>query len=421
MNRRLTFAIGALQALIAVAIGFGSLALGLAILWVFENDSQTDFLLAFRTAADIWLLAQGASINVATGNFLALEVEAFKITLMPLGFSIFLGWLAWRVGRTASGASEMWPAWLGAVGTFAILNFLIVRAADFKAVAPDQIGGLIWPVFFFTACVLVGSLIGEPKPVYGVAKGMISLERKMVNDFFSKTFAALPWVIRVVWVPALRAGTGIVVALLIVSAAAIGLLFAVNWIAVVTFYETVHATFLGGFVITVAQIALLPNFVIFAASWLTGVGFSIGAGSLISPLGSAAGPLPAIPALAILPQGTLDFGMIAVGVPLLLAFFATLAIKKHADDVRFEFATPIGSALALGLSIAFVAAFEMALLGWLASGAFGPGRFATSGVDPLILFAVVFAEVAVVSVLASFFAAKPLRPDHPLLGLKRNQ
>ena len=404
-----------------MAIGLGALAVPLAILWLFENDPQTNFLVAFRTAADIWLLSQGASINVAAGTFLGLEVPAFNITLMPLGFSIFLGWLAWRVGRTISGATEMWPAWLGAIGTFSMLNFLVVKAADFKAVAPDQIGGLIWPVLFFSAFVLLGSLVGEPRPVYGVAKGMVSTERKLVNDFFAKTFAALPWVIRVVWVPAMRAGTGIVVALLVVAAAAIGLLFAFNWIGVVTFYETVHSTFLGGFAITSAQIALLPNFVIFTASWLTGVGFSIGAGSLISPLGSAAGPLPAIPALAVLPQGTLDFGMIAIGVPLLLAFFATLAIKKHADDVRFEFATPIGSALALGLSIAFVAAVELALLGWLASGAFGPGRFASNGVEPLILFAVVFVEVALVAVLASFFAAKPNRPDHPLLGLKRKQ
>ena len=404
-----------------MAIGLGALAVPLAILWLFENDPQTNLLVAFRTAADIWLLSQGASINVAAGTFLGLEVPAFNITLMPLGFSIFLAWLAWRVGRTISGATEMWPAWLGAIGTFSILNFLVVKAADFKAVAPDQIGGLIWPVLFFSAFVFLGSLVGEPRPVYGVAKGMVSTERKLVNDFFAKTFAALPWVIRVVWVPAMRAGTGIVVALLVVSAAAIGLLFAFNWIGVVTFYETVHSTFLGGFAITSAQIALLPNFVIFTASWLTGVGFSIGAGSLISPLGSAAGPLPAIPALAVLPQGTLDFGMIAIGVPLLLAFFATLAIKKHADDVRFEFATPIGSALALGLSIAFVAAVELALLGWLASGAFGPGRFASNGVEPLILFAVVFVEVALVAVLASFFAAKPNRPDHPLLGLKRKQ
>lgn len=419
LNRRLTLAIGALQALISVAIGLGVLVVPLILLWLFENDGLTEFGLAFRTAGDIWLLAQGASINVNAGDFLGLEVPAFAITLMPLGYSIFLAWLAWRVGRSISGATEMWPAWAGAIGTFALLNFLVVRAADHPAVAPDQIGGLVWPVLFFSAFVLIGSLVGEPRPVYGVAKGIVSTERKALNDWVSKTFAALPWVVRVVWSPALRAGTGIVIAMLVVSAAAIGLLFAINWIGVVTFYETVHSTFLGGFTITSAQIALLPNFVVYAASWLTGVGFSIGAGSLISPLGSAAGPLPAIPALAVLPQGTLDFGMIAVMVPLLLAFFATLSIKKHADDVRFEFATPLGSAFALGLSIAFVAALELALLAWLASGAFGPGRFAVGGVNPLLLFAVFFVEVAVVAVLASFFAAKPLRADHPLLALKK--
>ncbi|MEN9749367.1 MAG: hypothetical protein RL149_445 [Actinomycetota bacterium] len=416
MNRRLTLAIGAVQALITVVIGLGALAVPLSVLWLFENDAQTHYDVALRAASDIWLLAQGVSLNVAAGSLLGAKVSAFAISLIPLGYSIFLGWLAWRVGRRISGAPEMWPAWLGAVGTYAILGFLIVRSADHKVVSPNQIMGMIFPVLFFTVLMVAGSIIGEPRAVYGVARGVQAAERASIRGFFERTFAALPWVIRVVWSPALRAGTAVVAGLLALSSAAIALLVAFNWIGVVTFYESVHATVLGGFAITSAQIALLPNFVIFGASWLTGVGFSIGAGSLISPLGSAAGPLPVVPVLAILPQGTLGFGMVAVAVPLVLAFLATLAIKKHADDVRFEFATPIASALALGLSIALVSAIEMAVLGWLASGAFGPERFQTNGVNPLILFGVVFVEVAVVAVLASFFAAKPNQPDHPLLS-----
>lgn len=416
MNRRLTLAIGAVQALITVVIGLGALAVPLSVLWLFENDAQTNYGVALRTASDIWLLAQGVSLNVAKGSFLGVEVSAFAISLIPLGYSIFLGWLAWRVGRRISGAPEMWPAWLGAVATYSVLNFLIVRSADLKAIAPNQVMGLIFPVLFFTAVMITGSVVGEPRAVYGVARGVQAAERAAIRGFFERTFAALPWVVRVVWSPAVRAGTGIVAALLALSSAAIALLVSFNWIGVVTFYESVHATVLGGFAITTAQIALLPNFVIFGASWLTGVGFSIGAGSLISPLGSAAGPLPVVPVLAILPQGTLDFGMVAIAVPLVLAFLATLAIKKHADDVRFEFATPIASALALGLSIAFVSALELAVLAWLASGGFGPERFQTNGVNPLILFGVVFVEVGVVAVLASFFAAKPIQPDHPLLA-----
>lgn len=418
MNRRLTLAIGAVQALITVVTGLGALAVPLSVLWLFENDAQTHYVVAFRTAADLWLLAQGVSLNVAAGTFLGAKVSAFAISLIPLGYSIFLGWLAWRVGRRFSGAPEMWPTWLGSIATYGLLNFLIVRSVDFKLVGPNQVMGLIFPVLFFAVFMMAGSIIGEPRAVYGVARGVQAAERASIREFFSRSFSALPWVIRVVWSPALRAGTAFVAALLALSSAAIALLVAFNWIGVVTFYESVHASFLGGFAITTAQIALLPNFVVYGASWITGVGFSIGAGSLISPLGSAAGPLPVIPIFAILPQGTLSFGMIAVVVPLVLAFLATLAIKKHADDVRFEFASPIASALALGLSIALVSASEMALLAFLASGGFGPERFASNGVNPLILFAVVFVEVAIVSVLASFFAARPNRADHPLLSAK---
>ena len=204
-------------------------------------------------------------------------------------------------------------------------------------------------------------------------------------------------------------------ALTTVSAVLIALLLIFNWINIITFYESVHATWLGGFAMTVGQIALLPNFVVYGAAWLIGVGFSIGAGSLISPLGSAAGPLPTIPILSILPQGQLSFGMIAIVVPLVLAFLATLMIRSHAADVRFEFATPLASALALGLSIGFVTAGELALLAWLASGGFGPGRLQVNGVSPLWIFLVSFVEVAAVSVLASFYSARPNAADHPLL------
>ena len=421
MNRRLTFAIGAIQALTAVAIGIGAIAVPLSILWIFEQDAQTGWLVAFRTAADLWLLSQGTPIEVAAGKFLGLEVPSFAITLIPLAYSIVLGWLAYRIGRRFSGAPEIWPAWTAALAVYGVLAFLVTRAAQFSAASPSAILGIVCPTLFFAFFMTAGAVVGDPRAVYGAAKNAQAPERKAFKDFFSDQFEKLPWVIRVVWSPALRAGTGIVLALLVVSAILIALLIAFNWINIITFYESVHATWLGGFALTVGQISLLPNFVIYGASWLTGVGFSIGAGSLISPLGSAAGPLPTIPILSILPQGQLSFGMIAVVVPLVLAFFATLAIRDHAEDVRFEFATPLASALALGLSIAFVAAGELAILAWLASGGFGPGRLAVNGVNPLWVFAISFLEVGAVAVLASFYSARPNAADHPLLSLSRKK
>jgi hypothetical protein len=171
--------------------------------------------------------------------------------------------------------------------------------------------------------------------------------------------------------------------------------------------------------ITVGQLAILPNLVVFGASWLTGVGFQIGTGSLISPVATVVGPLPALPITSALPIGELSFGTIALLVPLVGAFLATILIRRHADAIRFEFASAWSAAITLGLSIAVVSAVEMGLLALLASGGVGPGRLQEIGVNPLLVAGVVFVEVAVVSILAAFFSARPDAPDHPLVQSSR--
>jgi hypothetical protein len=200
------------------------------------------------------------------------------------------------------------------------------------------------------------------------------------------------------------------------SAISFSLLLAINWITVTRLYEGLHVSVLGGFTVTIGELALLPNLIIFGAAWFTGLGFSIGTGSSISPLGSVVGPMPGIPFLGAIPAGQVSLGLAAVAVPLIAAFVATIAIKKHADEIRFEFASAWSAAISLGVSVALVAAVEMGLLAALASGSAGPGRLETVGVNPLILAAVVFVETAVVSILAAFFSARPDEADHPMLS-----
>ncbi|MFM6963335.1 MAG: DUF6350 family protein [Micrococcales bacterium] len=415
MNRRLTAGVGALQALTTMAIGLGVLVVPLLILWLVEQNGMTNVLVSYRSAVDLWLLAQGVPIDVAAGKFAGLAFTGFTISLLPLSYSAFLAWMAFRLGRKLSGAPELWSAWLGAAAVYELASYLLSLTVQFAGAEPNSGVALVMPVVFFMAFVVIGSVVGEPRAVYGVGKNQQAVERVAIRNFFSERFERLPWFVRVSWSPAWRAGTAITIATFAVSALAIGLLVMVNWISVITFYESLHVSVLGGFLLTVGQIALLPNIVVWGASWFTGAGFAIGAGSLISPLGSAAGPLPMVPILSVLPQGTLGFGMIAVAVPLVLGFLATVWVRDHARDVRYEFATPLASALSLGLSIAFVTATELALVGWLASGGFGPDRFQTAGINPLMLFIVSFAEVAAVSVLTSFYSAKPDKADHPLL------
>ncbi|MEY4424659.1 MAG: hypothetical protein RJB56_286 [Actinomycetota bacterium] len=415
MNRRLTFLIAAFEALVIAGIGVGITLAPLTVIWLFENDPSIDWFVAFRAASDIWLMAHGTRLVVAEGVIMGVEVPSFVISVVPLGLTFLIGFLALRLGRRLTAANELWPGWLSATAVYGAISLFLSTAAHNPAIYPVNWQGTFLPPTFFAIVMIVGSLTGK-RQLFGEASNLPeAAERIWFKNWVADRVDNLHWGIRALAMPALRAGTGIVAMLLAISAVMIALLLAVNWITVTRFYEGLQVSVLGGIMVTAGQLAVLPNLVIFGAAWLTGVGFQIGAGSIISPIATNIGPMPIFPIVGAIPAGQLSFGLIAVAVPLLGAFSATLLIKRHADEVRFEFASAWNAAISLGLAIGFVAALEIGILAAAASGGFGPGRLQTVGVNPLILMAVVFVETASVSILAAFFSARPDKPDHPLL------
>jgi Family of unknown function (DUF6350) len=400
----------AFEAVMVAAIGVGILLAPMTVIWLVENDPTIDWFVALRTSADIWMLAQGAHLVVPAGVLGGLQIPTFVVTLLPLGFSAFLAYLSFRLGRRMSAAVELWPGWLGAVLAYGAIALGLSTAAYDKAVYPVTWQGTMFPPLFLFAFMAIGSLTGT------LRNGEESRERAAVVVWLENKWNNTGWAIRALAAPALRGGTAVVAMLAAVSALSISILLAVNWITVTRLYEGLHVSVLGGSTITIGELALLPNLVIYGAAWFTGLGFSIGTGSSISPLGSAVGPMPGIPLLGAIPAGQVGRGLIAVAVPLVAAFIATIAIKKHADEIRFEFASAWSAAISLGLSVGLIAAVEMGILAALASGSAGPGRLESVGVNPWILMAVVFVETAGVSILAAFFSARPDRADHPLLN-----
>jgi hypothetical protein len=414
LNRRLTFLLAAFEALLVAAIGFGILLAPLTVVWLFENDPTIDWLLPFRASADVWLMAHGTRLVVPAGAFGSTEVPAFVVSMIPLGISLLIAHLANRMGLRLTSALELWPAWLAAGLVYGGISFALSTLAYNEFAYPVTWQGTLLPPMFLLFFVILASLLGK-RQAFGEAASLPEpAERGWAKEVFNRRFNNLHWTLRAVSAPALRAGTAVVVIMLAVASVFIAALIAINWIQVVRLYEGLQVSFLGGVMITAGQLALLPNLVVFGASWFTGVGFQIGAGSLISPVATVVGPLPALPITSALPIGELSFGMIAILVPLVGAFVATIMIRRHADAIRFEFASAWSAAIILGLSIAFVAAVEFGLLALLASGGVGPGRLQTVGVNPLLVAGVLFIEVAVVSILAAFFSARPDAPDHPL-------
>jgi hypothetical protein len=408
VNKRQTFFIAALEAAILVVVSLGVVLVPLSLVWLLENNPDVDWLVAFRAAADFWLLSHGTGLVVPEGEILGLLVPAFVVTLVPLGMTIWLARSFYNAGKRFLAAQSLWPGWLGGSLVYGVAALGISTAAYDSAIYPVAWQGVFFPTILFLIFQILGSVFGQPDEIFEGDVLDQSPERDRIRGALNSLRLKLHWSIRSIMGPAFRAGTAITVMLLAVSAFTLAVLIAISWIDITRLYESVQVSILGAVVLTIGQLALIPNLVIFGAAWFTGVGFSIGAGSLISPLGSQVGPLPTIPVLGALPVGGLEFGMISIVVVLLAAFIATLAIRKSADEIRFEFATAWTAAISLGLSIALVTSLQMALLATIASGSAGPGRLVQVGVSPWLLALVVFVEVGVVATLAAFYSARPV-------------
>ena len=132
---------------------------------------------------------------------------------------------------------------------------------------------------------------------------------------------------------------------------------------------------LGGVALAFGEALYAPNISVWTLGWLSGQGFSVGEGSVYAPGQIATDALPAFPIFGALP--TVSGGWLA---------WAPLAIVGVAALIRVALRRRIPADLAhlptLGAGIV-VTVIGIATLGAIASGALGPGRLSTVGVEML--------------------------------------
>ncbi len=154
-------------------------------------------------------------------------------------------------------------------------------------------------------------------------------------------------------------------------------------------------------------VAYVPNAVVAAAGYVSGVGFEIGAGTY-SPFGSSTVDLPAMPLLAAAPDSTGRslMGLALLAVPLLAGCLMARRVARHLGS-RSErvLASAVGAALT---------GVVLGCLSWVARGGVGTALWSVMGAKPLLVAAVVAAELAAVAVAASLLVgarAVPWRVD----------
>jgi hypothetical protein len=206
---------------------------------------------------------------------------------------------------------------------------------------------------------------------------------------------------------ALRGGAAASALLIAFAAALATAVIVASYARIITLYESLHTEVLGGVAVTIGQLAFVPNFVIWTASWLVGPGFALGEGSTISPLATQVGPLPAIPILGALPVGSLPFGFVGLLAPVVAGFVVGIVVGAR---LRSKIT---GLLLALtGVGIGLVGGLILGLLAWASAGSAGPGRLLQVGPDPVQVAAWAALELGLAASIGLFTASR--RPSEPV-------
>ncbi len=368
MNRQLTVLFAAFEALLVVAIGIAIPLVPLTFLWGAQYGFAIDWTTFWRAAVDLWLVGHGVDITMvldpstAAGLGFAQAGAPATITIAALGFALLTVLLGVRAGRRIAETRFRVLGELASLGTFGLVSF----AVSISARHPDASASLWQSTVLPTAIFAIGLAVGVRQA--GRERG--------AGRPFALADRLRPDVRATVGV-ALRGGAAAAAGIVAFAPIALAGLIAVSYAKIITLYESLHSEVLGGIAITLAQIAFLPNMVIWAASWLIGPGFALGTGSAVSPLGTRLGPLPAIPILGGLPAGQLSFGFLGLLVPVVVGFLVGVilgpALARQTQGALF---------LLAGLGIGIVGGGALGLLAWASAGAAGPGRLTQVGPDP---------------------------------------
>ncbi len=158
--------------------------------------------------------------------------------------------------------------------------------------------------------------------------------------------------------------------------------------------DSMAGDFGGGLGLTVVGLGYLPNAVLAAVGFISGVGFRVGAGSY-SPFGSIPADLPPLPLLAVVPAdtGTTPFGLATMAIPIVAGVFAGISVIRNIRSARSR----LQAVLVAGGVTGLVAGLLVALAGggvvggqWAQIGADG---WRVGGVNALVVIVVAGAWV----------------------------
>jgi Family of unknown function (DUF6350) len=326
-----------------------------------------------RTAAVLWLV--GHHVAVQLGG-------AGRIGMLPLGLVALPGTLLWRAGRSIVRRHHV-------TGLREVIAAALAVAVPYAALA----GGL--------AIASRSALAAASVPQALLASFLIAF----VAAGFGAARALAPWVRIGALLSArtrsvLAGSAGSLGVLIATGAMVTALALAADLHRFGAAYRLLDPGVVGAGLLLLAQVAYLPNAVLWAVAYMLGPGFAVGAGTVAAPSGSVLGPVPAFPLLTALPIGAdgsrpgwLDALLLAV--PYLAGAVGGILLVRMAPTSTLESAPMRGfccgvlTGVVLGVGAAF------------AGGPLGDGRMAVVGPSAWQVAAVASLETGIAAAVTA--------------------
>jgi Family of unknown function (DUF6350) len=370
---------GALAALVSLLV----VCLPVVLAWFFDDRSGVSLAQAAGIGVDVWALAHRGAVTVGGSDVV---LAPLLLTLVPF--------LACRYAvnqvlvdrpetrgtlREVRGVAAAWRA----VGGAEVLSFvagylaagLVLASLAGLGQAPVRLGTVAPGLLLVPAAAVLAGLWREHRrqehPT--IERGLRWLE------------AHTPVLVRRGLRPAteavlvlLAAGLLVVLSVLVLRAERIGSL-----------YTALETGAVGTGVLTAAQLAALPNTVVWAVGWTAGVPVHVGS-VVIGWQQSTPGDLPLIPVLAALPEpGALPPALWAVLlVPVLTGAWVGVRAGRAAPRLASWW-----TRAQIAISACLGAAAVLLALSWLASGGMSPGLLGLVGTEPLLAGGLLLGEL----------------------------
>ncbi|MFF9840871.1 DUF6350 family protein [Streptomyces sp. NPDC013740] len=336
---------------VAAGLGLGALAVLVTAAWIASPFPDSGPGGALHTAAGLWLLAHGADLirtDTLTRVPAPLGVTPLLLSALPL-------WLAHRAARDTLDPDDGQPApsTSGAIaavtGGYLLVAAVVVVYTESGELPADLVTAGVWTPLCVLAAAAAGAWTAHGRPLPGR----------------EQTAAAV------------RAA-GLALGVLCAGGAAVAAASMV-WHAgdAQASLDGLAGEWSGRAAVVLLAVALLPNAVVWGASYGLGPGFSVGTGALVTPLGFAGTPaVPDFPLLAALPaegRGTwLHWTAVAVPAVAVLLLGHRVGRAARGWELREAVQAALGASWACGAAVALLAALSGGPLGAGRLAAFGP-------------------------------------------------